>query len=453
MSNSATIENLATIQQDKDIKNEEVAIKVENLSKIYRLYDTPLDRLKESLHPFKKKYHREFYALRDVNFEVKRGETVGIIGKNGSGKSTLLKIITGVLTPTSGNVTINGKVSALLELGTGFNPEYTGIENIYFSGTIMGYTKEEIDKKIDEIVAFADIGDFIKQPVKTYSSGMYVRLAFAVAINIDPDILIIDEALSVGDMVFQAKSIQKMRELIVKSTLIFVSHSLEAIRSICKKAILMDKGKIYAMGDVKSVTEIYEKLVNQMIADNKKFKSLNELAKKNFNQITYNNLKENCEDPEFEKKVKLFRSGTGEAKFIRAELLVDGKSVLIVPFGAKVILRLLAKYYFDINTEGTIGYMIRNDKGIDVFGMNIYNLGRLIPSMKSGQILEAEFSFNNLLATAGTYSVSIGLKEAPIQPVFLDCVNVAIVFEVPAIEHNYVPGLLHIDNDLKLNIL
>ena len=189
--------------------NKNTAIKVTNLSKVYKLYDKPADRLKESLHPLKKKYHKEFYALNDVSFEIKKGETVGIIGKNGAGKSTLLKIITGVLTPSGGHVHVNGRIASLLELGAGFNPEYTGVENIYLQGTLMGYTKEEMESKIQAILDFADIGDFVYQPVKSYSSGMFARLAFAVAINVEPDILIVDEALSVGDVFFQNKCFKK----------------------------------------------------------------------------------------------------------------------------------------------------------------------------------------------------------------------------------------------------
>jgi ABC-type polysaccharide/polyol phosphate transport system ATPase subunit len=184
------------------LDSSEITIKVEHLGKVYRLYNSPIDRLKEAIHPFRKKYHKDFFALHDISFEVKKGEAIGIIGKNGSGKSTLLKLITGVLSPSSGNVTVNGRVSSLLELGAGFNPELNGIENIYFYGTINGFSKEEMDSRLDSILAFADIGEFVFQPVKSYSSGMYVRLAFAVAIQIDPGILIIDEALSVGDIFF-----------------------------------------------------------------------------------------------------------------------------------------------------------------------------------------------------------------------------------------------------------
>ena len=188
----------------------EVAIRVDDVSKLYKLYDKPSDRLKESLGLTRKKLYKEHYALHNVSFDVKRGETVGIIGTNGSGKSTILKIITGVLNPSGGHVEIDGRISALLELGAGFNMEYTGIENIYLNGTMIGFSREEIDAKMQDILDFADIGDFVHQPVKTYSSGMFVRLAFAVAINIDPEILIVDEALSVGDVFFQAKCYKKL---------------------------------------------------------------------------------------------------------------------------------------------------------------------------------------------------------------------------------------------------
>lgn len=235
------------------------AIEVKNVSKVYKLYDKPVDRLKEVLFScFGRRYHREFFALKDINFQVKKGETVGIIGKNGAGKSTLLKIITGVLTPTGGEVTVNGRISSLLELGAGFNPELTGMENIYFNSSLLGLTKEETDAKIDEILEFADIGEFIDQPVKTYSSGMYVRLAFSVAINVEPDILIIDEALAVGDARFQRKCFAKF-EMLKKNgmTLIFVSHDMGSIKQICDKAFLINGGEIVSGGIPKEVIVIY----------------------------------------------------------------------------------------------------------------------------------------------------------------------------------------------------
>ena len=241
----------------------EPLIHVDNLSKIYKLYDNPLDRLKESLHPFRKKYHRDFYALNNINFEVNKGESIGIIGKNGSGKSTLLKILTGVLTPTSGSTWVNGKVSSLLELGAGFNPEMTGIENVYFNGTIMGFSKQEMDEKIGDVFAFADIGDFVYQPVKTYSSGMFVRLAFASAISVEPDILIIDEALSVGDIYFQQKCHARMEELINRgTTVIVVSHDMTSVEKYSDRVLLLDHGYCLFMGHPNEAVYRYYALLN-----------------------------------------------------------------------------------------------------------------------------------------------------------------------------------------------
>lgn len=233
----------------------DAVITAENITKIYKLYDRPVDRMKEALNPFGKKYHKEHYALKEVNLEIKNGETVGIIGANGSGKSTLLKIITGVLTPSSGSLQVKGRVSSLLELGAGLNPELSGYDNIYFMGTIMGFSKREIDRKVDEIVAFVDIGEYIHQPVKTYSSGMMARLGFGVAVHIEPDILIIDEALSVGDIRFQQRAIRKMKELMGKAkALLFVSHSLDMVRSLCERAIWINQGNVIGDGSSKEVT-------------------------------------------------------------------------------------------------------------------------------------------------------------------------------------------------------
>lgn len=243
----------------------DIAIKVNHISKVYKLYNNPMDRLKESFGLVKKKKYTEYFALNDVDLEIRQGETVGIIGTNGAGKSTILKIITGVLNPTSGNVEINGRISALLELGAGFNMEYTGLENVYLNGTMIGFTRGEIDSKLNDILEFADIGDFIHQPVKTYSSGMFVRLAFAVAINIDPEILIVDEALSVGDVFFQAKCYHKFEEFKkMGKTILFVSHDLGSISKYCDRAILLNSGEKIAEGTPKDVIDIYKKvLTNQ----------------------------------------------------------------------------------------------------------------------------------------------------------------------------------------------
>jgi len=220
-----------------------------NIAKTYRLYQSPIDRLKESIHPLRKIYHHDYFALKNVSFELNEGETLGVIGKNGSGKSTLLKILTGVLTPSEGSVSVRGKISALLELGAGFNPELTGIENIYFSGTIMGYSQSQTEAKLDDILSFADIGEYIYQPVKMYSSGMFVRLAFAVATSIVPDVLIVDEALSVGDIFFVQKCHERMKKLMDGgATVILVSHDMQAIEKYCSQVLLLEKGELVFLG-------------------------------------------------------------------------------------------------------------------------------------------------------------------------------------------------------------
>lgn len=238
--------------------NDKTAIKVENLTKIYFIFDDKKDRLKEALSLTRKKYHHDFYALNDVSFEIKKGETFGIIGVNGSGKSTLLKILTKVLNQSSGTVEVEGKVSALLELGAGFNSEMTGIENIYLNGTILGYTKKEMDERVQSILEFADIGEFVHQPVKMYSSGMYVRLAFAVAINVDPDILIIDEALAVGDIFFRQKCYAKLEEFKQRGkTIVLVTHGMNEVEQFCDRAIMLEHGKVIAIGNSQEVVKKY----------------------------------------------------------------------------------------------------------------------------------------------------------------------------------------------------
>ena len=245
-----------------------IAIQVTDVEKVYKLYDKPSDRLKEALGIGRGKHHREHHALKGINLTIRQGECVGIIGTNGSGKSTILKIITGVLNPTRGKVTVNGRISALLELGAGFNNEYNGIENIYLNGTMIGFTEKEIDEKLDSILEFADIGEYVHQPVKTYSSGMFVRLAFAVAINIDPEILIVDEALSVGDVFFQAKCYHKFEEFKeMGKTIVFVSHDLSSISKYCDRVVLLNQGTKLGEGSAKEMIDTYKQvLVGQYAA-------------------------------------------------------------------------------------------------------------------------------------------------------------------------------------------
>lgn len=236
----------------------DTAISARDLTKTYRIFGHPADRIKQALTLGRMHFHHEFTALQNVSFEIKKGETVGIIGRNGSGKSTLLQLICGILKPTSGEVQVNGRISALLELGSGFNPEFTGRENVYFQGAVMGLTKEEMDERFDDIASFADIGDFIDQPVRTYSSGMFIRLAFSVSIRVDPEILIVDEALSVGDMEFQAKSFQTMRKMQDEGlSILLVTHSLPLVRNFCKRAIWLDHGNLLQIGEASEISRAY----------------------------------------------------------------------------------------------------------------------------------------------------------------------------------------------------
>ena len=245
-------------------KMTETVIEINHLTKKYDMYKKPSDRLKEALSPTRKTYHEVFYALNDVNVKVEKGEMIGFIGENGSGKSTILKIITGVLTPSEGEVKIEGNIAALLELGSGFNPEYSGYENIFLNGMVLGYSREEMAEKVDDIINFADIGDHLYQPVKTYSSGMFVRLAFAVAINVDPDILIVDEALAVGDLEFQLKCMEKFTELRnAGKTILFVSHDVNAVRRFCDRVYWLKNGVVEAEGETMEITETYENFLKK----------------------------------------------------------------------------------------------------------------------------------------------------------------------------------------------
>lgn len=360
-----------------------IAIKVQNLTKVYKLYDSTRDRLKEVLNPFKKKYHKEFYALKNVSFEIYKGETVGIVGKNGAGKSTILKIITGVLTPTSGHVHINGKIASLLELGAGFNPEYTGIENIYLQGLLIGYTREETDKKLDKILQFADIGDFVYQPVKSYSSGMFARLAFAIAINVEPDILIVDEALSVGDAVFQAKCMLAMERIKQKgATILFVSHDINSVRSLCERGIFLKNGVLHAIGKAGDVAELYMKesrdTMNQNLAhEYAEAETDNSAIKCNDNNIFKN--------PEsFSKKVSHERYGSGEAKVTYVEVLdIDGYEVIEAKFNQEVTVKIYFEAYKDTNLA--VGFGLFDDKRIQISGGNFASVGQKQISVTNGE--------------------------------------------------------------------
>jgi len=401
----------------------EVAIRVENLTKIYHLYDDPIDRLKESLHPLRKKYHRDYYALKDVSFEVKKGETVGIIGRNGAGKSTLLKILTGVLTPTSGQIEVNGRVLALLELGTGFNPELTGLENIYFNGALLGASREEMEQKLDAILDFADIGDFVHQPVKTYSSGMLVRLAFAVIANMDPDILIVDEALAVGDAFFVQKCMRFIRRFQGNGgTLLFVSHDTGAVVNLCNKAILLKHGSIVKEGTPKKVLDYYLAMTYEgeqkidgfslSVADFSENKKENACEYRDMrssfinSSVLRNDIEVFCFNPEQES----FGTGDAEVKSVRI-LDKEGVPLSWVVGGEDVVLEIQCLAYKDIHLP-IVGFVIKDRLGQVVFSDNTYLVFRDNPvCVHSGETLVARFEFHLPVLPTGDYTISPAIAE------------------------------------------
>jgi teichoic acid transport system ATP-binding protein len=399
-----------------------------------------------------KHYFREFWALRDVNIEIQKGEIVGIIGPNGAGKSTILQIICGTLSPTIGSVETCGRISALLELGSGFNPDFTGIENIYMNASILGIKKNEIDRKIIDIADFADIGDFIYQPVKTYSSGMYARLAFAVAVCIEPEILIVDETLSVGDLLFQSKAVQRMRELMNRCSVLFVSHSLATIKSFCSRVIYIDGGMIIKDGTPSEVCDHYEMVMQDRLLARERLKE------KVRTQLYANDIGDNIKeliytpDPTFPESGEEFRSGSGSMKVVRADLMVNDRQSKIAEFGSIITLRLLIVAEREIKPGAIVGYMVRNSNAVDVFGRNLFNERMSLPALSPKQMMEVTFRFPCLL-TAGCYSISIGVKSEPHFPEFFDLIHVARTFEVANIPGNYVPGMIYVENDINICVL
>lgn len=370
----------------------EISIKVEKLSKIYKLYDKPMDRLKESLSISKKKYSKEHYALNNISFEVKKGETVGILGTNGSGKSTLLKIITGVLTQSSGNIEVNGKISALLELGAGFNPEYTGLENVYLNGTMMGYTKEQMEKRVPSILEFADIGEFINQAVKTYSSGMFARLAFAVAINVDPEILIIDEALSVGDTRFQIKCMNKMKQMMEGgTTVLFVSHDTNAIRRFCMKAIWLNNGILKEVGEVNKIADKYLD-----------FLKCGEIE----------NLCDNLEKNKLEdKKIKPFFHGDGIAEIVEFNVLNrKNKTIREVDLDEYIKIEVIYDVYDESIENPVLGIAIRGMDEEYVCGLNTLLDDIIIPWKYGRNKIQLEYTYG-LRAMSGKYYFDAALFD------------------------------------------
>lgn len=417
----------------------DIAIKVENVSKIYKLYDKPIDRLKESLNLSKKNYHKDHYALNKISFEVKKGEVVGIIGTNGSGKSTLLKMITSVLTPTSGNIGVDGKVSALLELGAGFNPEYTGLENIYLNGTMMGYSKGEMDTKVNSIAEFADIGEFINQPVKTYSSGMFARLAFAVAINVDPDILIVDEALSVGDIRFQQKCYRKIEELKKNKTVLIVSHDITTITKFCDRVIWIEQGNLKGIGKPIDISKQYQAYV----VDSKleKHSVGKKTSNHNSDMVRLNEIKT---DSELFGDKKAVITGIGLFEKNSNKILESVLPGMLV----KLVIRI--KYNQEI-LNPIIGFTINDRLGNIIFQTNSDILKINIDTHNEIEYYEFEFIIPEL--NEGSYTISPAVASGTVSNhIQHNWVHDAYIFNVIIKEMHRLQGILYL-SDIKFSVI
>ena len=412
------------------METKQLAIHVEGLNKVYRLYDHNRDRLIDSLGLARKKRYREHFALNNVDLDVYQGECVGIIGTNGSGKSTILKIITGVLNPTSGTVQVNGRISALLELGAGFNYEYNGIENVYLNGTMIGFSEKEIDEKLQEILDFADIGDYVYQPVKTYSSGMFVRLAFAVAINIDPEILIVDEALSVGDVFFQAKCYHKFEEFKKQGkTILFVSHDLSAISKYCDRAVLLNQGVKLGEGSPRDMIDIYKQvLVGQyelpsgdkkanLAADEDIRKAAAEKVdgKKDEEDGTDGTAAQKAGTASGEESrptpginVQALEYGTKEAEIVEY-YMTDGAGLRTSAIlkGESFTLHMKVEVHKDLKAP-IFALSIKNIKGVEITGTNTMVEKSFLESVKAGEVLTITFT-QKVRLQGGEYLLSLGV--------------------------------------------
>lgn len=393
-------------------------LRVENVSKQYRIYATPADRLKESLTRGRLKRHREFWALKDINFEIEKGSTTGVIGPNGSGKSTLLQIITGTLEPTHGGVSYDGRLAALLELGAGFNPEFTGIENVFMNASLMGFSRRETEALVPEIERFAEIGQFIHQPVKTYSSGMYVRLAFSVAISASPDILIVDEALAVGDAIFQHRCMRRLKELKQSGiTVLLVSHDPAAIRALCSRAILLNGGQMEADGDPSDVLNRYQKII--MAREQAYDESVSEITKTGSPDI-----EEPFQPPPLQ---PTFRHGDGSAEVLQVELLDAARNRIgIVETGEPLRVRMRVRFCSDVE-DPVCGFLIRNRHGIHLYGTNTELQQVDLGSVNTGEVIEVTFAFQCWLAP-DSYSLSVAAHSP--DAVSFDWLDGALFFQV-----------------------
>ena len=443
-----------------------IAISVSNLSKSYQIYNTPRDRLKQFVMPrlrrltgkAHKQYFHEFWALKDVTFEIKKGETVGIIGRNGSGKSTLLQIICGTLNPTSGSIQTNGRIAALLELGSGFNPEFTGRENVYMNASVLGLTNQEIDERFDKIVAFADIGDFVEQPVKTYSSGMMVRLAFAVIAHVDADILVIDEALAVGDVVFTQKCMRFLRKFMDQGTVLFVSHDSASIINLCQHALWLNKGKIEHIGIAKDVVQSYTQFTLQEIYGEKIRLTPVTLDESVDNKVEGEQLI--SEDIDKKNSVSYFTqldesSGwkTGKANIISVRLLDNfGCDSPLLTGGEIVSLEIIAIAHESIYSP-ILGWFVKDRLGQSLFGEHTYTYINPPIIINAGEKIRAIFKFKLPLLPNGDYAVTVSIAEGdPHEHIQHHWLNDALILKINSDRMRY--GLVGIAfNEVSLTVV
>jgi lipopolysaccharide transport system ATP-binding protein len=394
----------------------EVVLKVENVGKCYEIYEAPHHRLLQTLLRGRQQFYKEFWALKNVTFEVKKGEGLGIIGRNGCGKSTLLQIISGTLAPTLGRVSVAGKVAALLELGSGFNPEFTGRENVCMNAAVLGLTRVQIDARFDDIAAFADIGQFIEQPVKTYSSGMYVRLAFAVIAHVDADILVVDEALAVGDAIFTQKCMRFIRRFQEKGTLIFVSHDTPSVQNLCKSCIWLQDGCIERVGTAKNISEAYLQYTQQAVyGDTVRLTSIAGTKVEKNADISEQNIEETIEkDTEVSFFSQLNDSagwGTGKAEILSVNLLKTNGQFSPMLCGGEVInVEIIAKVNRRIDSP-ILGWFVKDRLGQMLFGGHTYTNDNPPMSVNAGEKLKGVFQFQMPLLPNGEYAMTVSIAE------------------------------------------
>jgi lipopolysaccharide transport system ATP-binding protein len=435
------------------LMSSDIAIKVEGLSKCYQIYDRPQDRLKQMLMRGRKQYYREFWALKDVSFEVRKGECFGVLGRNGAGKSTLLQILAGTLNPSAGNISTSGRVAALLELGSGFDPEFSGRENVYINAALLGLSPEEIDRKFDAIVAFSEVGEFLDQPVKTYSSGMLVRLAFATAIHVEPDILIVDEALAVGDFAFQHKCMTRIKKIIAEGvTVILVTHDVGAVMANCDRALMLRNGAIYTIGSAASTCDRYLEYSAAKAEDKSESLEPQKLCKVDSNQF---DLATESIVKNLQPLPAINRWGTGQIQLTAWSLSNSlGKPTNTFHFGEKMRLSILLSARENIS-HCFPGFMLRDRNGYHLTGITTRTCGKEISNLSAGDAILLEFDID-LLYRADNYNILLNIANDEYGTGFYDLCENAGNFTILDANANKPPwgdGRTYLPTTLQVSML